>query len=88
MQGCFFVLARFFLRIDGVLLRIHDTRYYHAFNTDVIVRERSTREAEFTQLSATLPTTMLRDSDAVAEQLPVQFSIVENLRLSDNAIPS
>ena len=29
MQGGFFVLLRFFLRVDGVLVRINDTRIYH-----------------------------------------------------------
>lgn len=29
MQGGFFLLLRFFLRVDGVLVRINDTRIYH-----------------------------------------------------------
>ena len=29
MQGGFFLLLRFFLRVDGVLIRINDTRIYH-----------------------------------------------------------
>ena len=29
MQGGFFLLLRFFMRVDGVLIRINDTRIYH-----------------------------------------------------------
>ncbi|KAI6024518.1 TIP41-like family-domain-containing protein [Pisolithus marmoratus] len=31
MPTCFFILARFTLRVDNVLFRIHDTRIYHSF---------------------------------------------------------
>lgn len=29
MPTSFFVLLRFFLRVDGVMIRINDTRLYH-----------------------------------------------------------
>jgi type 2A phosphatase activator TIP41 len=29
MPTSFFLLLRFFLRVDGVLIRINDTRLYH-----------------------------------------------------------
>ena len=32
MKSSFFILLRYFLRIDNVLVRIHDTRYYHEVN--------------------------------------------------------
>lgn len=32
MPTSFFLLLRFFLRVDGVLIRINDTRLYHEVN--------------------------------------------------------
>ena len=49
MPQCFFILARFILRVDGVLFRIFDTRIYHSFSSSppLIVRETSGREATY-----------------------------------------
>lgn len=51
MDWGFFVLLRFFLRVDGVLLRINDTRLYHEFNEDYIVREITSREVKVSDLN-------------------------------------
>jgi hypothetical protein len=45
MPGSFLVLLRYLLRVDGVVYRIIDTRLWHAFGTDVLVREHVTKEA-------------------------------------------
>ena len=34
MQSSIFLLLRFFLRVDGVLVRINDTRLYHEVGAD------------------------------------------------------
>ena len=49
MPTSFFVLARFWLRVDGVLFRIFDTRFYHSFlsSPPLIVRETSGWEAPY-----------------------------------------
>lgn len=39
MNDCFYVLLRYYLRVDEVLVRIFDTRIFHSFNTNFIVRE-------------------------------------------------
>jgi len=39
MSNCWYVLLRFFLRVDGVQVRIFDTRIFHEFGTDYIHRE-------------------------------------------------
>ena len=33
MASGFFVLLRFFLRVDGVMVRMNDTRIYHQVST-------------------------------------------------------
>ena len=45
MPGSFFVLLRFLMRVDGVVYRIIDTRLWHIFGTDFVLREHLTKEA-------------------------------------------
>ncbi|KAF5308104.1 hypothetical protein FQR65_LT00647 [Abscondita terminalis] len=44
MPTSFFVLLRYFLRVDGVLVRINDTRYFHDFATDYVLKEYTNKE--------------------------------------------
>ena len=39
MGDCYYVLLRFYLRVDGVQVRIFDTRIFHEFGQDYIHRE-------------------------------------------------
>ena len=41
------MLCRLFMRLDGVLVRIRDTRVYVDFGTDVVTREYTAKEASF-----------------------------------------
>lgn len=45
-----FVLMRFFLRVDGVLVRINDTRVYHEFGTSFMIREYTGREGDLKEM--------------------------------------
>jgi type 2A phosphatase activator TIP41 len=49
MPTSFFVLARFSLRVDGVLFRLFDTRIYHSFasSPSLVVRETSGWECKY-----------------------------------------
>lgn len=46
MPSSFFILLRYFLRIDSVMLRINDTRIYHEFGKNYLLREFTSREAK------------------------------------------
>lgn len=58
MPTCFFILSRFFLRVDNVLFRVFDTRVYHSFAPDPqsssgephVVREMSGWEVPYEKL--------------------------------------
>lgn len=50
MPTGFFILLRFFLRVDNVLVRINDTRLYHEFGTSHIIREFTGRESKIEDL--------------------------------------
>ncbi|KAF9980405.1 hypothetical protein BGZ65_005146 [Modicella reniformis] len=83
MPSCLFILLRFFLRVDDVLFRVHDTRIYHRFGTNVVIRECSTRESSYRETRARIPRSngedlsLLLDSNWVSSQIPEQTSQVE-----------
>jgi type 2A phosphatase activator TIP41 len=52
MPTCYYILMRQWLRVDNVLLRIIDTRFYHHFDTNYITRERSIHEETFENIFA------------------------------------
>jgi len=68
MPTCLFLLMRFFLRVDDVLVRIVDTRLFHSVDTSHFLREFSVKEARVEQL-AHLPPHVLTDPVAVADHL-------------------
>ncbi|KAI9293263.1 TIP41-domain-containing protein [Neoconidiobolus thromboides FSU 785] len=55
MPSGFFLLQRFSLRVDNVLFRVRDTRIYHGFNTNFMIKEYSERECPFDQVLQLLP---------------------------------
>lgn len=50
MPTCWFVLMRMYLRVDQVLVRVVDTRFFHAYGTNHVVRERKVCQADFKTL--------------------------------------
>jgi len=51
MQDCFFILLRNYIRIDGVIIRLIETRIYHESGTKHLVRENSYREIDWEKCS-------------------------------------
>jgi type 2A phosphatase activator TIP41 len=51
MPGNYFILLRYFLRIDKVMLKINDTRIYHEFGKDYLLREYTSREAKVNEIN-------------------------------------
>jgi hypothetical protein len=52
MPGCFFALLRFCLRVDGVEVRVRDTRLFHRFGSRSVVRDHCARRATYAELVA------------------------------------
>ena len=50
MNDCFFVLLRSYTRVDHVLVRILDTRIYHEFGSNEIIRDFQHKENTYAQL--------------------------------------
>lgn len=51
MGDSWFLLLRFYLRVDGVCVRHFDTRLYHEFGTNYVLREFKHLEADFNELA-------------------------------------
>ena len=50
MNDSWYVLLRSYVRVDGVKVRVLDTRLYHDFATNYILREFTHREANYEEL--------------------------------------
>eukprot|EP00249_Psilotum_nudum_P010954 c22871_g1_i1 orf=529-1536(-) len=79
MPSCWFLLLRYWLRVDGVLMRLRDTRMYSSFQSDcsefpLVIRECCIREETFQALVARgLPSepSLYGDASMVAEKLQI-----------------
>ncbi|XP_010271433.1 PREDICTED: TIP41-like protein isoform X1 [Nelumbo nucifera] len=77
MPSCWFLLLRFWLRVDGVLVRLRDTRMYCAFESKAslsILRECCCRENSFQALSAKgypSDSAAYGDPTLISQRLPV-----------------
>ena len=54
MPSGFYVLQRFYMRIDHVIYRIFETRVYNSFGQDQMIREYTEREIDADRLSKIL----------------------------------
>jgi type 2A phosphatase activator TIP41 len=79
MPSGFFILLRYFLRVDNVLVKINDTRFYHEFETDFFLREYTSKEAKASDLN--VPLAVLNEPSEVAEILPIVKSCYEKFTL-------
>lgn len=68
MPNSFFLLMRFFLRVDDVLVRIIDTRLYHVADTNYFLREFIFKEERVEKLQH-LPPHLLTNPVEIAEHL-------------------
>ncbi|XP_033107007.1 TIP41-like protein [Anneissia japonica] len=77
MQTSFFVLLRFYLRVDGVLIRINDTRFYHEADKNYIIREYTSREKKISELKVS--PAALTDANQIHPHLDVTKEVIEKL---------
>ncbi|XP_067253346.1 TIP41-like protein [Chanodichthys erythropterus] len=84
MPTSFFLLLRFFLRVDGVMIRINDTRLYHEAGKKHMLREFSTRESKISDLQH-VPPAIYTDPNEIAQHLPLKLTECEKLEFPDRA---
>jgi len=81
MPTLFFALLRFWLRVDDVIYRAYDTRYYHEFGKDYVLREVQHREGPYEPLKKKFekePNT-LHDANVLVPLLPIKETFVEKI---------
>ncbi|XP_076237554.1 TIP41-like protein [Calliopsis andreniformis] len=86
MPASFFILLRYFLRIDGVMLRINDTRIYHEFGQDYLLREYTSREAKVEEIR--VPPSLFTEPSEIAPHLPLTKSCYHKLIIDSNKAKS
>eukprot|EP00088_Acartia_fossae_P069355 TRINITY_DN9033_c0_g1_i1.p1 TRINITY_DN9033_c0_g1~~TRINITY_DN9033_c0_g1_i1.p1 ORF type:complete len:280 (+),score=66.93 TRINITY_DN9033_c0_g1_i1:127-966(+) len=70
MPSGFFVLLRFYLRVDQTLIRVHDTRFYFQTGGDYVLQEYSEREDKVDNL--TVGRELWTDQNRIVDHLPVK----------------
>lgn len=74
MPSCWYILSRFFVRVDGSIVRIRDTRMFHRFGDSRIHMEVSWKEQDLstdrTSIGVDLPGSVLQNPAACSEKLP------------------
>lgn len=81
MPTSFFILLRFFLRVDQVMSRISDTRIYHEINWNYLLKENTVRDEIAENLK--LPPPVLVDPNELSQHLPVRTETFEKLEFPD-----
>ncbi|KAF2260751.1 TIP41-domain-containing protein [Lojkania enalia] len=77
MPARLLLLTRFFMRLDGVVFRIRDTRVFIEFSTGEVIREYTAREQKYETVRKALAGTKedvlatMRDPNRLTEYLPI-----------------
>ncbi len=81
MPSGFYILLRFFLRVDNVMIRMNETRYHFENGNDYILKEYTSREATYDQLKKVPPALYISPNE-IGEHLPVNVQKYEILRFN------
>ncbi|XP_065158009.1 TIP41-like protein [Atheta coriaria] len=84
MPTSFFVLLRFFLRVDNVMVRINDTRLFHDMSTNYVLREYTNRECSVKEVHLPLP--VFGDPNILQAHMPVKTSLYEKLIFEESEV--
>ncbi|RLV98939.1 hypothetical protein DV515_00010227 [Chloebia gouldiae] len=86
MPSSFFVLLRFFLRVDGVLIRMNDTRLHHEADKTYMLREYTSRESKISNLK-NVPPSLFTEPNEISQYLPIKETICEKLEFPERLEP-
>lgn len=87
MPSGFYILLRYFLRVDHVLIRINDTRFHYEKGNSHMLREYTHREAKIEQLKR-VPPALFTSPNEIAEHLPVISKVTDKLSLATTSSAS
>ncbi|KAJ9537961.1 hypothetical protein OSB04_030694 [Centaurea solstitialis] len=90
MPSCWFLLLRFWLRVDGMLMRLRDTRILCNFSENtkpVILREICWRESTFKALASKgypSDSASYNDPNVISQRLPIVLHKTQKLKIPDS----
>lgn len=80
MPSGFFILLRYFLRVDSVMIRINDTRYHYEIENDYILKEYTSRESKVDALlEKKVPPTLFTIPSEIEKHLPITIKRTEKI---------
>jgi len=82
MPSGFYVLLRFFMRVDNVMIRMNEARYHYENGKDFILKEYTSREATYDRLKHVPPALYINPNE-IGDHLPVNVRIHEKLKFQD-----
>uniref|UniRef100_A0A8C7PXD6 TIP41-like protein n=1 Tax=Oncorhynchus mykiss TaxID=8022 RepID=A0A8C7PXD6_ONCMY len=82
MPTSFFLLLRFFLRVDGVLIRINDTRLYHEAGKNYMIREYIICKISLLVFQ-NVPAALYTDPNEISQHLTLKLTKCEKLELPE-----
>lgn len=81
MPTSFLILLRFFMRVDNVIVRLIDTRYYHEADKNYILREFCYKDSKIEDIKG--PPHIVTDVNRVSDYLTVRKATCEKLLFPD-----
>ncbi|XP_055370997.1 TIP41-like protein isoform X2 [Condylostylus longicornis] len=72
MPSGFFVLLRYFLRVDNVMIKMNDTRFHYEIENDFILKEYTSREAKIEELK-NVPPPLFTIPNEIEKSLPIRI---------------
>ncbi|KAL5010664.1 hypothetical protein ScPMuIL_012969 [Solemya velum] len=85
MPTSFFILLRFFMRVDNVIVRICDTRIYQEAGKDFLLREFSRKDDEVKDIKA--PSHAFTDANEISTYLTERESLFEKIEFPKDVLP-
>jgi len=84
MPHRFFALMRFWLRVDHVIYRVYDTRIYHEFGKDYLLREYQYREGPYEPLKQLFDKerNKMHDENTIVPLLPVLETYTQQINFN------
>jgi len=81
MNDSVFLLQRFFLRVDDVIIKSFDTRIYHEFGQQYLLREFMVKESNYDIIKPFLEKdpTLATDVNFINSKLPVKSVVTEKI---------
>ncbi|XP_046334004.1 TIP41-like protein [Haliotis rufescens] len=81
MPSSFFVLLRFFMRVDNVMIRINDTRIYHEGGQNYILREFTSKDDKVENLKVSKH--LFTDPNEINKHLSLRAETFERLEFPE-----